>query len=101
MSLIALAWQWWQRHSRWRSVRTAHLAQEPACVACGSRQKPHVHHVVPVHLDPERELDPGNLVTLCAGHCHFVFGHLSDWRSWNPSVRADAAAYRRAVEARP
>lgn len=88
------------RSGAWPRVRREHLAREPACIACGRRADLEVHHVVPYHVRPELELDPTNLVTLCADPCHLVFGHLLDFRRRsNPHVREDAAAYRSRIEA--
>lgn len=87
------------RSGSWPRVRREHLRREPVCAACGRSKDLEVHHVVPYHERPELELDDGtngldgNLVTLCADPCHFVFGHLLDWRRSNPSVRADAERY--------
>lgn len=94
-----LPWGWGPeelcgRSGQWPRVRRAHLKREPACVACGRADDLEVHHVVPYHLAPDRELDPDNLVTLCASPCHLVFGHLLDFRQrHNPQVREDAARY--------
>jgi predicted HNH restriction endonuclease len=54
-----------------------------------------VHHVKPFHLFPQLELDPANLMTLCedGGNCHFMVGHLKDWRRYNPKARPAAASY--------
>jgi hypothetical protein len=44
------------------------------------------------------------LITLCEhpSHCcHFVFGHLLNWHSFNGAVRLDAARYLGKVLARP
>lgn len=82
------------RSGKWPRVRREHLAREPACIACGRTSDVDVHHVVPFHERPELELDPENLVTLDSP-CHFVFGHCLDWKTSNPRVREDAAAYRR------
>ncbi len=82
-------------------MRADHLKREPCCVACGRSRQVDVHHVVPVSVDPERELDPENLVTLCSDPCHFVHGHLMNFRSWNSSVRADAEAYFEKLKSRP
>lgn len=84
----------------WRTLRSRWLVAFPRCAACGSTRRVEVHHVVPAHVDPSRVLDPENLISLCR-LCHFVFGHLLSWRSWNEDVRADAAAYRRKVDQRP
>ena len=62
-------------------------------MACGSCKKPEVHHIVPVHLAPQLELDPENLITLCDKYCHFIFGHLMNYKSWNVDVLEDSKAY--------
>lgn len=89
------------RSTRWPAVRARHLAEHPACAACGGRSGVEVHHVLPVGWPGGRanELDPANLITLCPGH-HLWVGHLGDWRARNPECRADAAAVRAKVAAR-
>jgi 5-methylcytosine-specific restriction endonuclease McrA len=88
------------RSSQWPRVRAAHLAIHPACEACGTRDDLNVHHVLPFHSHPERELDPTNLITLCRHH-HLTLGHVcpDGRRNWgecsNPNVRKDAARLRR------
>jgi hypothetical protein len=52
-----------------------------------------VHHIEPVHLNPDRELDPSNLITLCSDPCHIVFGHFMDYKSWNINVVKDCSVY--------
>lgn len=81
------------RSPKWKSVRLEHLKQHPCCAACGRSLKLEVHHIEPVHINPEGELDPSNLVTLCDSPCHIVFGHFMDWKSWNSSVVEDCAVY--------
>ena len=81
------------RSSQWRKVRTEHLESNPTCAACGRKDDLDVHHIVPYHVDPNRELDPTNLITLCGKRCHFVFGHLMDWKSWNENVVRDSTLY--------
>ena len=87
------------RSGRWPRVRREHLAREPECIACGRDKSLEVHHVVPFASRPELELDPGNLVTMCADPCHFVFGHCLNWSRSNPHVREDAARYRARMRA--
>ena len=89
------------RSSKWPALRREHMKKQPCCQACGSDRKPEVHHIVPVHLDPSRELDPSNLITLCDKWCHFVFGHLLDYRSWNKDVVTDARHYLEKRRIRP
>lgn len=96
------------RSPKWPAVRAAHLAKEPACVACGASGKGtslEVHHVVPFSVDRSRELDPGNLITLCvkggrlACNCHLTFGHVGNFQRYNPDVRRDAVRMRAALQA--
>lgn len=79
------------RSPKWATVREAHLKVNPACRACGQRDKLNVHHIRPFHLFPELELEPTNLVTLCEDgpsnlNCHLVFGHGGNWTWYNPRV---------------
>ena len=92
------------RSGKWPRVRAEHLKREPACAACGKTEDLEVHHIIPVAEalrlgKPELELDPENLITLCSDPCHLVHGHLMSWVRWSPSVREDAAAYRKRLEA--
>lgn len=81
------------RSPGWSKLREEHIKKQPHCQACGSKKNPEVHHIVPVHLDPSKELDPNNLITLCDKYCHFIFGHLMDYKSWNINVRNEASRY--------
>lgn len=86
------------RSSSWKRIRDEHLTSNPACAVCGRRENVVPHHVVPVHMDPSRELDPENLITLCQGpafNCHLFFGHLRDWSNFNPEVRTDAEHWKK------
>lgn len=70
-----------------------HLASEPFCKACGHEADLEVHHIEPFHLDPAKELDPTNLITLCEAtpqECHLHIGHLGNWKNFNPKVREQA-----------
>ena len=89
------------RSPKWSGVRKKHLENQPCCQACGSCIKPEVHHIVPVHLDPSKELDPDNLITLCDKYCHFIFGHFMNYRSWNINVISDSARYLKQKNNRP
>jgi 5-methylcytosine-specific restriction protein A len=101
-------WDWWHgrpeaafgRAPGWPALRKAHLRVEPCCQVCGTPDGPEVHHVLPVHRFPERELDAGNLLTLCRVH-HLWVGHLGSWHSWNSEVWLDAAEWRAKIAARP
>ena len=83
-----------ERSSKWRKVRNEHLKQHPTCAACGRSKDLAVHHVIPVSFDPNKELDPNNLLTLCQSPCHIVFGHLMNYKCYNPEVRQFCSSYR-------
>lgn len=93
-----------ERSPQWPALRAKHIAKEPVCQVCGARVFLDVHHILPVHQFPDRELDPQNLITLCRGRdggCHLRFGHLWSWLSYNASVRYDAAMWRCKLRERP
>ena len=52
------------RSPKWQAVRKEHIKNNPNCISCGRNKKVEVHHIEPVHICPEKELDPLNLVTL-------------------------------------
>jgi 5-methylcytosine-specific restriction endonuclease McrA len=89
------------RSPKWSSIRKQHLANNPSCSACGRDKKLEVHHVEPVHTNPEKELDLDNLITLCDDPCHFVFGHLLDYKSWNKNVIDDCKVYLNRINNKP
>lgn len=93
------------RSPKWPAVRAEYLKTHPECAACGTRDELNVHHIVPVHVDSSKELDSGNLITLCREH-HFTVGHDPDfdgpqkpnWSSANKNVRKDAERMRRKLK---
>lgn len=89
------------RSWKWSDVRKEHLKKQPYCQACGRKTDLEVHHIEPVHLNPDRELDPSNLITLCSKSCHLTFGHLMDYKSWNVNVVEDAKNYLNKIQQRP
>lgn len=89
-----------ERAQAWHSLRAAHLEKEPACAACGRTANLEVHHVIPVSFNPSRQLDPDNLITLCATPCHLMFGHLMSYHCYNKDVRRMAAEFKFAVKKR-
>ena len=90
------------RSSAWPKVRNTHLVKEPTCQACGTDKNLNVHHIIPYHLDKDKELDGNNLITLCEEHhCHLVIGHLCSWSSYNKNVIEDAAIWLKKVKNRP
>jgi len=88
------------RSPQWPRLRADWLLLHPTCAACGTKKDPEVHHIAPVWLFPSHELDLQNLITLCGNGCHLTWGHLHNYRSWNPTVVVDAAAFLAKVQAR-
>jgi 5-methylcytosine-specific restriction endonuclease McrA len=87
-----------ERSPEWSRVAREHLQRQPACVACGYKKNLQVHHIKPFHLHPQMELDPDNLITLCAARGrehHLLLGHLDEWSSYNEHIRADAKRFYR------
>lgn len=74
------------RSSQWAGVRKKHLKSFPVCLACGTKASLAVHHIIPFKIDPSKELEEANLMTLCK-HCHLVLGHLKDWDINNTEVK--------------
>lgn len=94
------------RSSRWPSTRKAHLEKFPTCAVCGGKSNLEVHHMVPFHTDRDKELDPTNLITLCESkknglNCHLWFGHLGNFRAYNPEVYTDSIAWNKKFLSRP
>jgi 5-methylcytosine-specific restriction protein A len=82
-----------KRSDKWPTVEKHFLAANPTCAACGGTDRLNVHHCIPFHLDPSKELDQTNLITLCMGkkECHLYIGHGGSFQQYNPNVRKDAA----------
>ena len=89
------------RSNLWSEVRNKHIKKQPFCQACGSTKGLEVHHIEPFHVNPARELDETNLITLCNKNCHLAFGHLMDYNSWNVDVIKDAGEYLSKIQNRP
>lgn len=81
------------RSKEWKKIRSEHLKKNPNCAVCGNTKNVVPHHIVPFHIDPTKELDLSNLITLCEGdtfNCHLFFGHFRNWTKYNPFVVEDA-----------
>lgn len=90
------------RSSKWPKVRDAFLRLNPSCSVCGCTSKLEVHHIIPFHIAPARELDPTNLITLCeskkyGSNCHLLFGHLGDYKKFNPDIEKDARIWAKKI----
>lgn len=70
------------RSSVWPKVRDAYLKRFPQCDFCGADGET-VHHVLPVGVDPTKELDPANFQTVCHD-CHLRFAHAGSFAFYNP-----------------
>ncbi len=84
-----------KRSSQWPKIRNEHLKKNSQCAVCGGTAKLEVHHKVPFHLDPSKELEPSNLITLCEAWkngicCHLLIGHLGNYKKQNLEVEKDA-----------
>ena len=82
-----------KRSDKWPTVERHFLQANPTCAACGGKNRLNVHHCMPFHLDPTKELDPTNLITLCMGEkeCHLHIGHGGSFKQYCPEVRQYAA----------
>jgi 5-methylcytosine-specific restriction protein A len=85
-----------KRSPRWPITRLAHLHTNPSCAACGATTKLEVHHKAPFQTNPQLELDPKNLITLCESTsdgiiCHLCVGHIGNYKEYNSNVEEDAA----------
>jgi 5-methylcytosine-specific restriction endonuclease McrA len=86
------------RSTLWPKVREEHLKQNGTCAVCSSTELLEVHHIKPFHNNPELELEPSNLITLCESkkhgvNCHLFFGHCGNYKLNNPDVISDASGW--------
>lgn len=94
------------RSPKWASVRKAFLKDNPVCALCGSTSTLEVHHKIPFHINPELELEPSNLITLCESSkggvtCHLFFGHLGDYKSFNKTIDKDIKTWNKKLQTKP
>ena len=87
------------RSSAWDTTRTKFKKLNPLCEVCGNKN-PEIHHVVPYNVDPSKENDFSNLISLCRDH-HFFVAHLMSWRSWNENVKIDSETWKQKILRRP
>jgi len=88
------------RSGRWETTRDRYIEVHAFCEYCGRARSTVVHHVVPFHEDPERELDVANFLALC-DQCHLRQAHLGDFKAWNPLIREEIQRNAEMVKARP
>ncbi|MCP4493301.1 MAG: HNH endonuclease [Gammaproteobacteria bacterium] len=85
------------RSSGWWSLSRQFKEDNPECVACGSIKRLHVHHIMPVAKYPQFEMQWTNLMTLCF-YCHFVLGHLRNWKRCCVHIVTVAKDFRKMVD---
>lgn len=88
-----------KRSGGWSKARKEHLLRYPTCAVCSGTESLEVHHKEPFHINPELELSPSNMITLCeskknGANCHLLFGHLGDYRCVNKDVVEDSTIWR-------
>ncbi len=92
------------RSPKWPALRKEFLKGK-RCAVCNGTDNLEAHHKMPFHLDREKELDPKNLIALCEAkkdgvNCHLLFGHLGNFKSYNPAVTHDAEEWKLKIESR-
>src|SRR5574343_732898 len=79
-----------RRSPQWKKFVEDYEKVEPkVCAATGRKDDVELHHIFPVHVHPERELDRDNVIWLHRD-AHFMLGHLGDWKSYNREIVRDA-----------
>jgi 5-methylcytosine-specific restriction endonuclease McrA len=83
-----------KRSNKWPTLEKHFKEAHPTCAACGGTKNLNIHHCLPFHVYPEKELDPNNLITLCIGpkECHLRIGHGGSFKQYVPEVKKYAAA---------
>ena len=87
------------RSPQWPKARAAFLKDNPVCECCGGKEALEVHHLEPFSINPAKELDPANMMTLCESkkyglNCHLLVGHLGNYSRFNPLAKLDAMIWR-------
>jgi hypothetical protein len=93
-----------KRSSLWPTIRDRYIKSNPKCAVCGSTKNVVAHHIIPFYINPNKELDETNLITLCEGktlNCHLLIGHLMCWKSYNKDVVEDCRQWNRKINERP
>jgi hypothetical protein len=73
----------WCRRIRYskdvKKAMEAYRNENPMCEWDACSTDIHVHHIIPVHVDPSRAADPSNMVSLGSKRCHLAIGHAGSW----------------------
>ncbi len=89
------------RHPKWKSISLNYRKKMGKCAVCGKTTNLVVHHKMPFHMNPEKELDENNFVVLCENrpvNCHYLFGHLMNWQGYNPNINEDIETWNKKLE---
>ena len=90
------------RSSGWFVFRKQHI--KIACTCCGKKgsflNRLELHHIIPFHIDPSKELDPTNVDTFCR-RCHQLLAHLDNFKSYNIDIKKDAENLLKRIKTRP
>lgn len=82
------------RSGKWPTLRTKWLKKNPLCEIC-RKKATDVHHIFPVFLFPQYELNEKNLASVCE-RCHIAFGHFYNYRLYNPEFKRDSQRIKQA-----
>lgn len=92
-----------KRSPHWGKFKKAYFKKYgKACEVCGRKSFVQLHHVIPFHVRPDLELMEWNVVGLCepphkVRKCHLIYGHLGDWRWFDPDVKEVAASVKKKI----
>ena len=91
------------RSSAWSKLRKEWLEENPQCTICLKTKNIIPHHKKPFNKFPLLELEKFNLVSLCESggmNCHITFGHLSDFKFYNPNIEDDVLIWKEKIKNR-
>ncbi len=92
------------RSPEWKNVRDQFVIDNGSmCACCSKTENLNVHHIIPVHINPELELDKSNLIVLCQNknlNCHLSIGHLGSFLAYNPTVVEDVTIWKNKIKER-
>lgn len=93
------------RNSKYRKA-SKEFKKGKVCELTGTKKKLQTHHIYPVWLFPEKEMDKDNWVVLSGAKIkgvipHQWFGHYGDYRKYNPNIREDIKLWKQKIINRP
>ena len=78
-----------KRHKWWNKLKQKYLQENPKCEWCG-QDADTVHHIIPVHVNRDLEMEESNLMSLCDNRtrkCHFIVAHYCHWVKYNDKIK--------------